>query len=99
MNPLDSINRLRVGTLATDDKSRSAGEKASPAAANAGSAPASRDVTVTLSTKAEQVQDGTPVIDQAKVDRIKTLIAEGNYSIDTDKLVDKFIELETSIRD
>jgi len=39
----------------------------------------------------------TPAFDSAKVERIKALIAEGRYSIDPQRIADRFIELESSL--
>ncbi|MFZ5466856.1 MAG: flagellar biosynthesis anti-sigma factor FlgM [Pseudomonadota bacterium] len=39
----------------------------------------------------------TPAFDSAKVERIKELIAEGRYSIDPQRIADRFIELESSL--
>ncbi|MGC9007617.1 MAG: flagellar biosynthesis anti-sigma factor FlgM [Halothiobacillaceae bacterium] len=39
----------------------------------------------------------TPAFDSAKVERIKELIAEGRYSIDPQRIANRFIELESSL--
>lgn len=45
----------------------------------------------------ESSMSSIPVIDQAKVDRIKNAIANGNYNIDSTSTADKLIKLEKSL--
>lgn len=45
----------------------------------------------------ESSMSSIPVVDQARVDRIKNAIANGNYNIDLTSTADKFIKLEKSL--
>lgn len=104
---MTSINNLtgrgRAYDIGSEDRSR-AGQASNARQGNAvsGSADASNDsVTLTetgsqLSTTAREMAS-TPAFDSAKVERIKTLIAEGRYSIDPQRIADRFMELESAL--
>ena len=72
-----------------------------PASSGATSAPDSEDTSVSLSAEATGMQQltqqlaGSPSFDQAKVDRIKALMAQGQYVIDPAKIAARFHELES----
>ncbi|MGC8697258.1 MAG: flagellar biosynthesis anti-sigma factor FlgM [Halothiobacillus sp.] len=48
----------------------------------------------TAMQKLTQSLASTPAFDQAKVDRIKSLIADGQYAVDPAKIAAKFLKLE-----
>jgi negative regulator of flagellin synthesis FlgM len=50
--------------------------------------------TATAMQKLTQSLASTPAFDQAKVDRIKSLIADGQYAVDPAKIATKFLSLE-----
>lgn len=58
---------------------------------------------VSLTADAERIRkmqtdmQEQPAIDQAKVDRIKQMITDGEYQVDAEKVADKFMELELSV--
>ena len=58
---------------------------------------------VTITSSAAQLQaaerglKAVPVVDQERVDRIRTAIQNGEYQIDPAKIADKFIKLETAL--
>ncbi len=73
-----------------------------PAGDNAGKRVQAGDDQVSLTRDAERIRNmegqlaQEPAIDQAKVDRIKEMISSGEYSVDPDKVAEKFIALELS---
>lgn len=50
--------------------------------------------TATAMQKLTQSLASTPAFDQAKVDRIKSLIADGQYAVDPAKISAKFLSFE-----
>ena len=58
---------------------------------------------VTMTRQAEQLQKldelvrNTPDVDQEKVDRIKTQIAEGKFQIDSDAIASRIIQQEQEL--
>lgn len=58
---------------------------------------------VTMTKQAEQLQKldelvrSTPDVDQEKVDRIKTQIAEGKFQIDSETIADRIIQQEQEL--
>ncbi|OZB56959.1 MAG: flagellar biosynthesis anti-sigma factor FlgM [Halothiobacillus sp. 14-56-357] len=74
------------------------------AASGEGVAPesTSEDTGVNLSSGATAMKQLTqtlassPSFDQSKVDQIKSMIANGQYSIDPQKIAQKFMEMENS---
>lgn len=45
----------------------------------------------------EAALESQPVVDQAKVDALRAVIAEGKYRVDTTELAEKLIDIESSI--
>lgn len=74
------------------------------AASQNGTAPesSSEDAGVSLSSGASAMKQLTqtlassPSFDQSKVDQIKSLIANGQYTVDPQKIAQKFLEMENS---
>ncbi len=90
------IRKLRPGTL---DKPRSGArsQQATPSPATQSSAASDEDVQLTPTARAFQVahQDALTVpFDEARVQALKTAIAEGRYLIDSKRLASKMLELE-----
>jgi negative regulator of flagellin synthesis FlgM len=82
---------------------RNTGKPTASASAE-GTAPesSSEDAGVNLSSGATAMKQltqtlaGSPSFDQSKVDQIKSMIANGQYSIDPQKIAQKFMEMENS---
>ncbi len=97
MNKINGlIGNNGYANSATDAKN---GVRAPSTGAN--SAAATDDASLTLSAEATGMQQltqqlaATPSFDQAKVDRIKALLAQGQYAIDPAKIAARFVELES----
>lgn len=45
----------------------------------------------------EAALESQPVVDQAKVDKLRAAIADGKYHVDTVQLAEKLIDIESSI--
>lgn len=81
------------------------GGKNSPLSRSGAGASAGLDDSVTLTITGTQIASNaremasTPAYDTAKVERIKALIAEGQYSIDPQTIADRFVALEMSINE
>ncbi|MEM7375905.1 MAG: flagellar biosynthesis anti-sigma factor FlgM [Pseudomonadota bacterium] len=99
-----SIEGLTGGrTIAMQDTAKSAVIDQDGKAANspASSSVASTSDTVSLSAGVERLQQielamasETAPFDKAKVDSIKARIAAGEYTIDADRIAEKFLETE-----
>lgn len=75
-----NANAAQTGSVTADTPSDESSVSLSSGAANM------KSLTQTLSAE--------PSFDQAKVDRIKTLIAQGQYTIDPAKIAAKFASME-----
>jgi negative regulator of flagellin synthesis FlgM len=82
-------------------ENRTTGKTSAPAGATESAPESSVDETaVSLSPGATAMQKltqslaSTPAFDQAKVDRIKSLIADGQYAVDPAKIAAKFLSIE-----
>ena len=68
---------------------------------NNNSAHLTDSVTITSSAvhlqAAERRLKGIPLVDEARVERIRNSIENGEYNIDPAKIADKFIKLETAL--
>ena len=68
---------------------------------NRHSAHSTDSVTITSSAvhlqAAERRLKGIPLVDEARVERIRNSIENGEYNIDPAKIADKFIKLETAL--
>jgi len=80
---------------------RAAGKPSTPAGATDSAPESSAEAAaVNLSPGATALQKltqslaSTPAFDQAKVDRIKSLIADGQYAVDPAKIAAKFLSIE-----
>ncbi|MEW6444509.1 MAG: flagellar biosynthesis anti-sigma factor FlgM [Pseudomonadota bacterium] len=100
---MTSINNLtgrgRAYDIGADSRNAPAG---SARTGGTGSAEGGSD-SITLTETGSQIaatareMAATPAFDSAKVERIKSLIAEGRYAIDPQRIADRFIELESSL--
>ncbi|MEW6765441.1 MAG: flagellar biosynthesis anti-sigma factor FlgM [Pseudomonadota bacterium] len=104
---MTSINNLtgrgRAYDIGSEDRSRAGlASNTRPGNTTSGTAESGNDsITLTetgskLSATAREMAS-TPAFDSAKVERIKTLIAEGRYSIDPQRIADRFMELESAL--
>lgn len=97
---MNKINGLIVNNNYTNSSS-DAKNGIRPATGGTASATGSEDASVSLSAEATGMQKltqqlaGSPSFDQAKVDRIKALMAQGQYVIDPAKIAARFHELES----
>ena len=72
-------------------------KRSSAAAEEANAAPARQDDEVQLSDVAKQVMR-EPEFDRAKVEAIKTAIAQGQYPLDSRRIAESFVALERMIK-
>ena len=97
---MNKINGL-IGNNGYTNSANDAKNGVRPASSGSTSAPGSEDASVSLSAEATGMQQltqqlaGSPSFDQAKVDRIKALMAQGQYVIDPAKIAARFHELES----
>lgn len=101
MSIIDGLGggRPRTSELGGDDRLRNdpaRGKSATGAERAAGGS----DDSVQLTDGASRLQQlqsqagAEPAFDQAKVDRIKQLISDGEYAMDSQKIAERFVELE-----
>lgn len=102
-NEINGFGPRNLGPNASVDSSRGRAEAKGDVQRSADSAKTAikEDDAVTLSKGATQLQglseglsDAAP-FDQAKVDRIKTLISQGEYQIDSDKIAERLRAFES----
>lgn len=97
------IQRTRTYDVGTEDRARAGQSTARPQASSSASVEKGGDDSITLTKTGSQMaatareMAATPAFDAAKVERIKSLIAEGQYSVDPQRLADRFIELEAAL--
>lgn len=72
-------------------------KRSSAAAEEANAAPARQDDEVQLSDVAKQLMR-EPEFDRAKVEAIKTAIAQGQYPLDSRRIAESFVALERMIK-
>ena len=101
-NEINGFSPRNLGQNSSVDSSRGRTEAKdeSPGASGGASASVREDDAVTLSSGASEMQElgrslaqSTP-FDQAKVDRIKDLIGQGEYQIDSAKIAEKLQQFE-----
>ena len=98
---MTTINNLTQSTrsydVGTEDRSRAGKAPArSPAAETSADSVTLTETGSQLAATAREMA-ATPSFDAAKVDRIKALIANGEYAMDPQRIADRFIELESSL--
>lgn len=90
----------RPGPLNVNGEDRINGGKSRPLSRSTASG---QDDSITLTITGTQIASSaremasTPAFDMTKVERLKTLVAEGQYSIDPQKIADRLMALEMSI--
>lgn len=93
----DAINnnsRIRTSTPAIDNKNQTASQPtAQQSAGNNSSTVVDIKSTKLLETMATEIEK-VPDIDHAKVDSIKSAIANGDYQANPEVIAQKFIEIE-----
>ena len=72
-------------------------KRSAPAEESANAAPARQDDEVQLSDVAKQLMR-EPEFDRAKVEAIKTAIAQGQYPLDSRRIAESFVALERMIK-
>ncbi len=89
----------RMAQMDANVRQATKAEKRSSAAAEEASnaAPARQDDEVQLSDVAKQVMR-EPEFDRAKVEAIKTAIAQGQYPLDSRRIAESFVALERMIK-
>lgn len=93
---------MKSGFNSPTVESQNTGSARTAGAESAASESASEDVGVNLSSGATAMKQltqtlaSTPSFDQSKVDRIKNMIANGQYTVDPHKIAQKFMEMENS---
>ncbi|MFT6285470.1 MAG: negative regulator of flagellin synthesis FlgM [Alcanivorax sp.] len=96
--PGTELNKSSLQSAQVRDKPNDGGPTASD-----GSVAGVGDDTVTITSSAagmlklEQSLADIPDVDQARVTAIRASIAEGNYHIEADKIVDKLLGLEEDL--
>jgi len=100
-DPISHFGRMaqmdsNVRQAAKAEKRPAANEQAL-APQSAGTAPVRQDDEVQLSQVARQVMR-EPEFDRAKVEAIKTAIAQGQYPLDSRRIAESFVALERMIK-
>jgi len=98
MSIIDGLGgRPRLSEMGNDDRVRN--DPAKAPAGGPGKANTSDD-SVQITDGASRMQEAQsklakePAFDQAKVDRIKQLLSDGEYAVDAQKVADRFMALE-----
>jgi len=101
MNIIDGLGgKNGYGNPAVDN--RGAGKSPAADKKNSTTESTSEGTGVNLSSSAAAMKQlpqtlaSSPSFDQTKVDQIKTMIANGQYSIDPHKIAQKFMEMESN---
>ena len=100
------INKLGVNNGSGTDAKRTSERAVAPAAPDDGKAVAQKNETsVALSGEARTVQSilsrlsEVPVVDTARVNRVKAAIDEGRYEASPERIADKLIQFEQGIKE
>ena len=101
-NEINGFGPRNLGQNSSVDSSRGRSEAKGESPRSSGDVPASirEDDAVTLSSGASQLQElgrslaETAPFDQAKVDRIKDLISQGEYQVDSAKIAERLRHFE-----
>ncbi|MFP4272990.1 MAG: flagellar biosynthesis anti-sigma factor FlgM [Halothiobacillaceae bacterium] len=101
MSIIDGLGagRPRPNEVGGDDRLRNDPARGRPASGTERATGTSGD-SVQLTDGASRLQQlqsqagSEPAFDQAKVDRIKQLISDGEYAMDSQKIAERFVELE-----
>ncbi len=101
-NEINGFGPRNLGPNSSVDSSRNRAESKGEGQRPAGSATGIReDDAVTLSSGASQLREmgrtmaESAPFDQAKVDRIKDLISQGEYQVDSSRIAEKLRQFET----
>ncbi|MGI9272097.1 MAG: flagellar biosynthesis anti-sigma factor FlgM [Woeseiaceae bacterium] len=105
IGPVDPNALGKVGSKVEDAGANRKVSGNSPASQAATNAPASANDTVELTSSAKLLErldktlSALPVIDNQRVDEVKSAIENGNYEIDADAIADAMIRFEQSLGD
>jgi len=97
------LQRTRPYDLATEDRGRVGQASGRAQAASGAGVEKSGDDSISLTRTGSQMaatsreMASSPAFDTSKVERIKSMIAEGQYSIDPQRLADRFMDLEAAL--
>ncbi|HER34701.1 MAG: flagellar biosynthesis anti-sigma factor FlgM [Halothiobacillaceae bacterium] len=102
-NEINGLGPRNLGPNASVDASRGRNEAKGELRRNTdtSTAPPREDDAVTLSSGAAELRElgrslaESAPFDQAKVDRIKTLIGQGEYRVDADRIAERLRQFET----
>lgn len=84
-----TIQSLRAGQPNGGDK----------AASTTGGDRISLTATAALLKQLEEKLAGQPVVDQARVEGVRSALAEGSYHIDSDRVAEKLVDFERVLND
>ncbi|TQV64754.1 MAG: flagellar biosynthesis anti-sigma factor FlgM [Halothiobacillaceae bacterium] len=100
---MTTINNLTQASRSYDVGTEDRGRAGQAPARNPSEAGAAATDSVTITETGSQMaatareMAAAPAFDTAKVDRIKALIADGQYAMDPQRIADRFIELESAL--
>lgn len=101
---IHNINNLlnNASTKAADSKPRETAQGGSAKTTEAGNSKAQQDAVLltdqaqALSKTQQKLKDG-PAINQSKVDNIKAALARGEYKIDSQRIANKMMSMESDL--
>lgn len=96
-DPISHFSRMAQMDASVRQATRNEKRESTLAQDAAGAAPARQDDEVQLSDVARQALS-EPEFDRAKVEAIKTAIAQGNYPLDSRRIAESFVALERMIK-